>query len=112
MDALPGRSYGPGEGVGPMYGTTMIGTLAPGVSKTDLEVELKAWETERNVPGYQSSHVLVTDDGKTVVNVAVFESKESYLALADDPAQDAWWQTRMAPLLAGDPQWIDGDWIT
>src|SRR5207245_2845894 len=64
-----------------------------------------------DVLGYRASHVLVTDDGKTVVNVAVFDSKESYLALADDPAQDTWWQTRFAPMLAGEPQWIDGDWI-
>ena len=90
----------------------MIGKLAEGVGKGDLEAELKAWERDRKVPGFMSSHVLVTDDGKTVVNVAVFDSKASYLALADDPAQDQWWQTRMAPMLAGDPQWIDGDWIT
>lgn len=95
-----------------MYGTTMIGTLADGVTADDVKSELKAWEAERQVPGYVSSHVMVADDGKTIVNVAVFDSKESYTALADDPAQDEWWQKHYAPLLDGDPRWIDGDWLS
>src|SRR5437763_10244410 len=73
-------------GEGAMYGTTMIGTMAEGVSIEDVRSELKAWEAERHPSGYLSNHVLVADDGKTVVNVAVFDSKDSYLALADDPA--------------------------
>jgi len=95
-----------------MYGTTMIGTLAAGVSAKDIESELKAWETQRKVPGYLSSHVMVADDGKTMVNVAVFDSKESYLKLADDPEQDKWWQQHFAPMLSGEPRWIDGDWVS
>lgn len=95
-----------------MYGTTMIGTLAAGVSADAVREELSAWEKERSVAGFQSSHVLISDDGRTVVNVAVFESKEAYLALADDPVQDAWWQEHYAPLLEGEPRWIDGDWIS
>jgi hypothetical protein len=95
-----------------MYGTTMIGTIASGVTVDAIRDELKAWEAERKPKGYLSSHVLVGDDGATVVNVAVFDSKESYLALADDPAQDEWWQTHYARLLAGEPKWIDGAWIS
>ena len=95
-----------------MYGTTMIGKLADGVSAEQIKAELKAWETERDVPGYLSSHVMVTEDGRTIVNVAVFENKETYMALADDPAQDEWYQKHYAPLLDGDPQWIDGAWLT
>lgn len=94
-----------------MYGTTLIAKLAEGATGDDVRAGLKQWETERHVPGYQSGHILVGDDGRSVVNVVVFESKEAYLALADDPAQDEWWRTRMAPLLDGDPQWIDGTWI-
>jgi hypothetical protein len=85
-----------------MYGTTMIGTLAEGVTPDNLRAELTAWEKERHVPGFQSSHVLVSDDGKTVINVAVF----------DDPAQDAWWQQHFVPMLADEPRWVDGDWIS
>lgn len=95
-----------------MYGTTLIGTLASGVSADDIRAELQAWEKERSPAGYQSSHVLVSDDGTTVVNVAVFSSKEAYAALADDPVQDQWWREHYAPLLAGEPRWIDGSWIS
>jgi hypothetical protein len=95
-----------------MYGTTMIGTLAKGVDVAAIRAEIEAWEKEQRPPGYQSSHVLVGDDGKTVINVAVFDSKESYQALADSPTQDAWWQEHYAPLLDGEPQWIDGSWIS
>ncbi|MBK5307846.1 MAG: hypothetical protein JJD92_14270 [Frankiaceae bacterium] len=95
-----------------MYGTTMIGTLAKGVGVETIRAELEAWEKDRNVTGYRSSHVLVADDGRTVVNVAIFDTKESYVALADDPEQDAWWQEHYAPLLDGEPRWIDGAWIS
>ena len=95
-----------------MYGTTMVGTLADGVTADAVKTEIAAWESRRKVPGFVSSHILVCDDGETVVNVAVFDSKESYLALADDPAQDEWWQKHYAPLLDGEPRWIDGSWIS
>ena len=95
-----------------MYGTTMVGTLADGVSADAVKAEIAAWESDRKVPGFISSHVLMAEDGGTIVNVAVFDSKSSYMALADDPAQDEWWQTHFAPLLAGEPRWIDGDWLS
>ena len=95
-----------------MYGTTMIGTLADGVTADQVRNELKAWESARKVEGYMSSHVLLGDDGKTIVNVAVFESKEAYFALADDPEQSKWWEEHYAPLLDGEPQWIDGAWVS
>ena len=95
-----------------MYGTTMIGTLAHGVSADKVKAEISAWESARKVKGFVSSHVLVADDGETIINVAVFDSKESYMALADDPEQDEWWQKHYAPLLAGEPKWIDGSWIS
>lgn len=95
-----------------MYGTTMIGKLAAGVSADDVRNELKAWESQRQVAGFMSSHVLLGDDGKTIVNVAVFESKDAYFALANDPEQGKWWEAHYAPLLDGDPQWIDGAWVS
>ena len=39
-----------------------------------------------------------------------FASKQDYWALADNPDQDEWYRTSLAPLLDGDPTWIDGDW--
>jgi antibiotic biosynthesis monooxygenase (ABM) superfamily enzyme len=96
---------------GAMYGTTMIGTLAAGVSADDVRNELKAWQSARQVPGFKTSHIMVAEDGKTVVNVAVFDSKEAYFALADDPEQSKWWAEHYAPLLDGEPRWIDGSWL-
>lgn len=88
----------------------MIGKLADGVDGERVKALLKEWET-RKVPGYMSSHIMVGDDGKTIVNVAVFDTKENYMALADDPEQDAWYQKEFAPLLDGEPQWVDGIWV-
>lgn len=92
------------------YGTVMIGTFADGVSVDDFKKTLDEWKAERNVPGYHDSYILLGDDGKQFVNCVVFESKEAYKALADDPSQDGWWRDKVVPLLAGEPTWIDGTW--
>ncbi|HLX87862.1 MAG TPA: hypothetical protein VKR22_05355 [Acidimicrobiales bacterium] len=91
------------------YGTIMIGKLKTPGTGEQLAAASKKWE-ERKVAGFQGSYTLFGDDGTTVVACVVFESKEKYLALADDPAQDEWWQTVMGPMLQSDPQWIDGVW--
>ena len=91
------------------YGTIMIGKLkTPGTGQSVVDA-IRKWD-ERRVPGYQGTDTLLGDDRTTVVSCVTFESKELYLALAHDPAQDDWWRTVMAPLLDGDPQWIDGEW--
>jgi L-rhamnose mutarotase len=91
------------------YGTIMIGKLKKSGTGQALVDAAKKWE-ERKVPGFQGSYTLFGDDGATVVSCVSFESKDKYLSLADDPAQDEWWRTTMAPMLDGDPQWIDGEW--
>ena len=93
------------------YGTIMIGKLAEGVTADDWQKGLAEWKRERNVPGFQGEYSLVTDDGRTIVNCVVFESRDQYFQLADDPVQDEWYRTKIAPLLDGDPQWIDGYWV-
>jgi len=95
-----------------MYGTTMIATLADGVGAEQIRTELETWEKEHQVDGFLSSHVMLADDGTRMVNVVVFETKQAYEALADDPRQDAWWREHFAPLVTGEPQWIDGTWIS
>ena len=91
------------------YGTIMIGKLkTPGTGQSLVDAG-KKWE-ERKVDGFQGSYALLSDDGTTVVSCVVFESKEKYFALANNPDQDEWWRTTMAPHLEGDPQWIDGNW--
>lgn len=93
-----------------MYGTVMI--ARPSVSIDELRRREQKWEAERSPGiGYVDQWVMAADDGRLVMAVR-FESKERYLALADDPAQDEWWSTEMAPLLDGDPEWIDGEWLS
>ena len=60
--------------------------------------------------GYLDEWVMKTDDGRIIVAVR-FESKEKYLKLADDPRQDEWYRTEMMPMLDGEPEWIDGEWL-
>lgn len=91
------------------YGTIMIGKLkTPGTGQSLVDAA-KKWE-ERDVDGFQGSYSLLSDDGSTVVSCITCESKEKYIALADSPGQDEWWRSTMAPLLDGDPRWIDGMW--
>jgi hypothetical protein len=91
-----------------MYGTVMIGTLK--VPYDEVVRAEKEWDAQRQVPGYVRVDLLRADDGQTIVMAVQFESKEQYVALADDPRQDEWWRTVMAPMLDGEPQWIDGTW--
>ncbi len=91
------------------YGTAMIGRLGA-ASFEQMQASLEDWERQRQVPGFLAAQLLVGDDGRTVVNTAVFRDKESYQRLADDPEQDEWYRTRMAPMLDAEPQWIDGRW--
>jgi len=93
-----------------MYGTVMIGKLK--VPFDEVMRAEKQWEDERDVPGYVRADALRADDGQTIVMAVQFESKEQYVALADDPRQDEWWRTVMEPMLDGEPQWIDGTWET
>ena len=90
------------------YGTTMIGRLAKGTIE-EFGEKLRQWEEERHVPGFLGAQSLVAADG-TVVNTAVFRDRLTYDRLADDPAQDEWYQRQIAPMLDGDPTWIDGEW--
>ena len=91
-----------------MYGTVMIAKTKGTVD--EIRASGERWAKER-VPsvGYVDEWVMTTDDGRVVMAVR-FESKEAYEALADDPAQDSWWTNEVAPLLDGEPQWIDGYW--
>ncbi|MCP2328536.1 hypothetical protein HDA40_007043 [Hamadaea flava] len=91
-----------------MYGTVMIGKLK--VPYDEVVRAEEKWDTERKVQGYVRGDLLRADDGQTIVMAVQFESKEQYVALADDPKQDEWWRTVMAPMLDGEPTWIDGTW--
>lgn len=91
-----------------MYGTVMTGRLRG--SFDDAIKELEVWERDRHAPGYVDAHLLLADDGVTLVNTVRFTDKAAYQALADDPEQARWYEERMAPLLDGEPTWVDGTW--
>lgn len=92
-----------------MYGTVMTAQLAG--SLDEVREALRQWERERQVPGFVDAHVLLAEDGVTVIESVRFATKAQYQALADDPEQDRWWRERFAPLLASEPTWVDGTWI-
>ncbi|HZT67104.1 MAG TPA: hypothetical protein VFA11_15050 [Acidimicrobiales bacterium] len=92
------------------YGTVMLGKLAVGASMDDWRKGLEDWKRERRVPGFQGEYALLGDDKRTIVSCVSFESEQAYRRLAEDPEQDQWYRERIAPLLEGDPQWIDGSW--
>lgn len=91
------------------YGTVMIARLA--VPVEDVEASMRKWVAERRTPGFRHEDVMLCDDGVTCIVRVVFDDKESYQALADDPAQDEWWSTVVQPMLDGDAQWFDGHWV-
>ena len=94
----------------PMYGTVMIARLAAGTSPEVFTETLRAYSNRERSDGFVDANILITDDGTQVVVTTRFASKEQYWALADASDQDDWYQTTMAPMLAGDPTWIDGAW--
>lgn len=95
------------------YGTVMIGRLRDGATEAQGEQmadTVRRWINERRTPGFLHEDVMMCDDGKTIVVTVFFDSEDHYKALADDPAQDEWYSERLAPLLDGEPQWLDGHW--
>jgi hypothetical protein len=93
-----------------MYGTVMMGRLAAGTSPETFTDTLRAYSNRDRSDGFVDANILITDDGTQVVIATRFASKEQYWALADTPDQDDWYQTTLAPMLDGDPTWIDGTW--
>jgi antibiotic biosynthesis monooxygenase (ABM) superfamily enzyme len=93
-----------------MYGTTMI--CKTNGSREQIEAAFDEWMREHapKVPGFVDAGILFADDGVTIVNWARFTDKAAYQALSDSPEQDTYWQSRLAPLLEGEPQWVDGEW--
>jgi hypothetical protein len=92
-----------------VYGTVMI--AKPKGSAQEFQAAGDRWSAERGqAAGWVGTDLLAADDGRIVMAVK-FESKDAYDRLADDPTQDEWYRTVLAPMLDGDPEWIDGHWI-
>lgn len=63
------------------------------------------------VPGAIAGYLLRPENRPDeLIGVAIFADRESYLANASDPQQDAWYR-RLRERLEADPQWEDGAFL-
>ena len=93
-----------------MYGTVAHCRVKPGEFDA-LVKDMKEWDSKRSpdVQGYVASYVYRLDkDENELILVAVFQDQKTYMANADDPAQDEWYQSFRSHLEA-DPEWNDGE---
>jgi hypothetical protein len=96
-----------------MYGTIARLKVKQGQAQKLVEL-FKDWEMQRKpkVEGAVGGFLMKPDKGSAAdyIAVAIFKDKQSYMANADDPAQDQWYQ-KMRALLAADPAWEDGEYV-
>ena len=89
-----------------MYGTVAKLRVKPG----GLD-ELKKWSPDPDGQdrGAVAIYAFQTDDDPNeVYTVAVFESREAYVANAESPEQDKRYR-QMLQWLEGEPEWHDGE---
>lgn len=93
-----------------MYGTIFHMRPKAG-NEQDIVRLMEQWDRERRpkVKGAIGSYMFRLDKGG-LMGVAMFDSKENYMANAQDPEQDAWYR-RLRELLEADPEWNDGEVI-
>ena len=90
-----------------MYGTVARMHVKPGAIDK-MQTVMKEYDGLA-IPGFVDTLVFRMDnDPNELYLVAVFDSKESYLNNAGDPAQNARY-LKMAELLDGEPEWHDGE---
>lgn len=95
-----------------MYGTVAELRVKEGKLEEVREVAMR-WDRERRpkAPGFVANYTFrLDDDPQGVILVAIFDSKESYVANARDPEQDRWYRA-LRELLDADPVWHDGQVI-
>jgi len=94
-----------------MYGT--IARIHPKPGRVDeLRALMEAYAPgERTPTGYRHSFMFQPDedpyDRPTLFLIALFDDRESYVANAQSPEQDAEYR-QMRELLEDDPDWMDG----
>lgn len=90
----------------------MYGTVARLKVKPGKEAELMALsrqEDDIGIPGHIGEYVYRMDSDPNEYYMAViFDSKESYVANANSPEQDARYR-EMAALMESEPEWHDGE---
>jgi quinol monooxygenase YgiN len=89
-----------------MYGTVAKVRVKPGGLDS-----LKEWTPDRDERDRGAVAVYafqMDDDPKELYMVALFESKEAYVANAESPEQDKRYR-EMLQWLEGEPEWHDGE---
>jgi quinol monooxygenase YgiN len=90
-----------------MYGTIMRARVKPGQRDAFIETMSGTRSRAGDASGFQSADVAWEDkDPNRVVIIARFADKDSYVANAESPEQDAEYR-RMVELLESEPEWID-----
>ena len=89
-----------------MYGT--VAKMRVKAENVDAVRKVMAAQMEGAKPaGYLRSYVLSENDSDTQWLFVMFEDKASYMANADDPAQNERYMEFRA-LMEADPEWHDG----
>lgn len=91
-----------------MFGTVFFMKPLAG-KEEEVKNIFKEWSTsvKPTVKGAKAGYLYTLADGR-MVGVAVFESKEDYMANANNPTQDEWFKKLRANLEL-DPLWNDGE---
>jgi len=90
-----------------MYGTIARMRFRPG-GMAEARTQLSDFGAE-NVPGFIASYIYRTDaDPNEAYLVVLFENRETYVANAESPEQDARYR-QLRALLEADPEWHDGE---
>ena len=95
-----------------MYGTIFRMTPKAGQQQAILDV-FDEWERERmpNVQGALGGYLFKPDaSASELIGIAIFESKEAYVANADNAEQNEWY-AKLRALLESDPVWEDGEYV-
>ena len=95
----------------------MYGSIFRMRPKAGREGEITAlfeeWGRTRapQVKGVRAGYLLRPDNRTNgLIGVAIFDDKATYVANANDPAQNAWY-LKLRDLLEADPAWEDGDYV-
>ena len=89
-----------------MYGTLARYRVKPGMMQKllDFETDIK----DSGMKGFIAEFTLSTDaDPNVCYELVIFENKEAYQAVADDPDQDKRYH-QLLELLEAPPEWHDG----
>jgi len=94
-----------------MYGSVARMKVKAGEVE-QLQKTMQDWEAEGgSVEGAVATYIYQTDnDPNELIMTVLFKDKKTYMANADDPATDEWFQ-RMRAHLEADPEWNDGEVI-